>query len=101
MMIAARTVREAMTPSVATLKRNDVLSIADDVMRLGRIRHLPVVDDDDATMLVGIVTQRDLFRGSLVRALGVRHFEIFPVGQDRAGTVRRFGERILPQLQRT
>jgi 5,10-methylenetetrahydromethanopterin reductase len=36
-----------------------------------------------------------------LRALGVRHFEIFPVGQDRAGTVRRFGERILPELQRT
>jgi CBS domain-containing protein len=52
---------------VTTLGRNDALSIADDVMRLGRIRHLPVVDDGQ---LVGIVSQRDLFRGALARALG-------------------------------
>jgi CBS domain-containing protein len=37
-------------------------------MRLGRIRHLPVLDDEGA--LVGIVSQRDLFRGALARALG-------------------------------
>jgi 5,10-methylenetetrahydromethanopterin reductase len=36
-----------------------------------------------------------------LRALGVDHFEIFPVGQDRLATVRSFGERVLPQLQRT
>jgi CBS domain-containing protein len=61
-------VRDLMTPEVTTLRRNDKLSIADDVMRLGRIRHMPVVDDDD--QVVGIVSQRDLFRGALSRALG-------------------------------
>lgn len=61
-------VRDLMSPEVTTLGRNDALSIADDVMRLGRIRHLPVVDDDG--QLVGIVSQRDLFRGALARALG-------------------------------
>jgi CBS domain-containing protein len=57
-----------MSPEVTTLRRNDSLSIADDVMHLGRIRHMPVVDDDG--LLVGIVSQRDLFRGALARALG-------------------------------
>lgn len=38
-------------------------------MRLGRIRHLPVVDDD-GQLLVGIVSQRDLFRDALAQALG-------------------------------
>lgn len=61
-------VRDLMSPDVATLRENDKLSIADDVMRLGRIRHMPVVSDDDE--LVGIVSQRDLFRGALARALG-------------------------------
>jgi CBS domain-containing membrane protein len=37
-------------------------------MRLGRIRHLPVVDGDGA--LAGIVSQRDLFHSGLLRALG-------------------------------
>jgi CBS domain-containing protein len=61
-------VRDVMTSYVATLKRNDKLTLADDVMRLGRIRHLPVLDGDGD--VVGILSQRDLFRGSLARALG-------------------------------
>ena len=62
-------VRDWMTSEVSSVRRNDKLTIADDVMRLGRIRHMPVLDDhsDD---LVGIVSQRDLFRGALARALG-------------------------------
>ena len=61
-------VRDIMTRDVVTLGRNETLRTADDVMRLGRIRHLPVVDDDG--LLAGIVTQRDLFHGGLVKALG-------------------------------
>lgn len=57
-----------MSREVVTLKRNDTLQTADDVMRLGRIRHLPIVDDDE--QLAGIVTQRDLFHGGLLKALG-------------------------------
>lgn len=62
-------VRNVMTSDVTTLKRNDELTLADDIMHLGRIRHLPVLDDDDVTV-VGLVSQRDLFRGALARALG-------------------------------
>jgi CBS domain-containing membrane protein len=62
-------VRDVMTADPTTLKRNDKLTLADDIMRLGRVRHLPVVDDDDQTV-VGIVTQRDLFRDALAQALG-------------------------------
>src|SRR5260370_7466202 len=62
-------VRDVMTANPTTLKRNDTLTLADDIMRLGRVRHLPVLDDDDQT-LVGIVTQRDLFRDALAQALG-------------------------------
>src|ERR1017187_10692692 len=62
-------VRDVMTLDVTTLKRNDQLTLADDIMNLGRIRHLPVLDDDDVNV-VGLVSQRDLFRGALARALG-------------------------------
>ena len=61
-------VRDIMTRDVVTLGRNETLRTADDVMRLGRIRHLPVVDDDG--LLAGIVSQRDLFHGGLIKALG-------------------------------
>ena len=57
-----------MTKDVATLGRNEKLVVADDVMRLGRIRHLPIVDEDGG--LAGIVSQRDLFHSGLLRALG-------------------------------
>jgi CBS domain-containing protein len=62
-------VRDIMIQEVTTLKRNDKLTLADDIMQLGRIRHLPVLGDD-TEQLVGIVSQRDLFRGALARALG-------------------------------
>lgn len=62
-------VRDLMVREVATLNRNDELSLADEVMRLGRIRHLPVIDEETGK-LVGVVSQRDLFHSALVRALG-------------------------------
>ena len=61
------TVKEVMVKEVATLDVNDELSLANDIMRLGRIRHLPVVD---GSRLVGLVSERDLFRSSLAQALG-------------------------------
>jgi CBS domain-containing protein len=62
-------VRDVMTADPTTLKRNDRLTLADDIMRLGRVRHLPVLDDD-GERLVGLVSQRDLFRDALAQALG-------------------------------
>ena len=61
-------VRDLMADPVFTLGRNDRLSLADNLLKQKRIRHIPVLDDDDR--LCGIVTQRDLFRGALLRALG-------------------------------
>jgi len=62
-------VKDVMTPDVTTLQRNEKLTLADDLMNLGRIRHLPVLDDDGKEV-IGIVSQRDLFRGALAQALG-------------------------------
>ncbi len=55
-----------MTTSVETIGRNDELTIADDIMKMKRIRHLPVVEEG---RLVGILTQRDLFHAALSTAL--------------------------------
>jgi len=51
-----------MTKDIDTLNVTDTLIIAEDIMVLGEIRHLPVVHGD---RLVGIVTQRDILRASL------------------------------------
>jgi CBS domain-containing protein len=61
-------VRDLMTRDVVTMGRNETLRTVDDVMRLGRIRHMPIIDDDGA--LAGVLSQRDLFQSGLLRALG-------------------------------
>ena len=44
----AKQVRDLMSRPVKTLGRNDKLSMAKEVMNAERIRHLPVVEDDEA-----------------------------------------------------
>jgi CBS domain-containing protein len=61
-------VRDVMSREVHTVKRNDELGIADALMAQERVRHLPVLDEDGA--VCAVVSQRDLFRGALLRALG-------------------------------
>lgn len=66
--VKSKLVRDLMTREVATLEPHDKLQVANDVMRLGRIRHMPVVSEGGE--LVGIVSQRDLFQAALLKALG-------------------------------
>lgn len=54
--MAITTVRDIMTSPVVTLGIGDTLLFADRLMKLGRIRHLPVVDGD--MNLVGLLTHR-------------------------------------------
>ena len=55
-------VLDLMQREVVTLELTDNLDLADDIMRLGRIRHMPVVSGGD---VVGILSQRDLFRAAV------------------------------------
>ncbi len=68
-MTATHLVRDWMSAPVHTLRRNQKLSVADELLGMERIRHLPVLDDDE-DVLVGILSQRDLFRSALARSLG-------------------------------
>lgn len=60
-------VKELMQTNVASLRDSDTLDVAEELMQVGWIRHLPVVTAND--QLVGILTQRDLFKASLSSAL--------------------------------
>ena len=61
-------VEDVMSRELFTVGRNDKLSVADNILKQKRIRHIPVLDKDGA--LAGIITQRDLFRGILLKSLG-------------------------------
>lgn len=58
-------VGELMTRDVVTLKETQNLAKAEELLRLHRIRHLPVLRQGK---LVGLVTHRDLLRAAAVHA---------------------------------
>ncbi len=72
-------VRDIMAKNLVVLSRNEYLDLAKDIMTLGRIRHFPVVDGGE---LIGVVSQRDLYRASL-------------------GSVMQFGEKTQNEFLRT
>jgi len=74
-----KAVREIMANNPIALSQNEYLDLAKDIMTLSRIRHFPVVDGGK---LVGVVSQRDLFRASL-------------------GSVMQYGERTQNEFLRT
>ena len=53
------TVADLMTRELVTVKEGDDLALAESILHLGGVRHLPVVREGK---LVGLVTQRDLLR---------------------------------------
>jgi len=61
-MIAEKTVAEVMSTDLLTLKLDDTLRLADDMLNLAQIRHFPVLDGEN---LAGIVNQDDLLHASM------------------------------------
>lgn len=60
-------VRDVMQQDVVTVDAEANLDVTEELMRMDRIRHLPVLSGG---RLVGVVTQRDLFRAALSSAIG-------------------------------
>lgn len=97
--------RELMNTRVTTIAPEDSLHLADGIMTLGGLRHLPVVSGG---VLLGIVTHRDILRAptsfigfaadarAVLRALTVRDVmtkEVVTIDAD--ATVREAAERLL------
>jgi CBS domain-containing membrane protein len=62
-------VREIMMGSPVTLKPDDTLDLANDVISLGRIRHIPVLEDG---RLVGLLSERDLIGAAATTIFGLK-----------------------------
>ncbi len=63
---STRSVAAVMNPVFASVQSEELMDLVHDVMCLGRVRHLPVVDGG---RLVGVVSQRDLLAAGLSQAL--------------------------------
>jgi CBS domain-containing membrane protein len=67
MDLRKRPVSEIMHREVVTLTIREKLDLTQDLMNLGRVRHLPVLDDD--RRVVGIVSDRDLLAAAMTNVL--------------------------------
>jgi CBS domain-containing membrane protein len=62
------TVSEIMMGSPVTLAPDDTLDLANDIISLGRIRHIPILDNGK---LVGLISGRDLIGTAANRIFGL------------------------------
>jgi CBS domain-containing protein len=60
-------VREIMATDIEAVDRNDNLRTVEERMTTKQLRHLPVLEQGE---VVGIVTQRDLFKAAMSSAMG-------------------------------
>jgi CBS domain-containing protein len=60
-------VKEIMSTAVEVVGRNDDLNTVEELMAAKKLRHVPVVEDGE---LVGLVSQRDLFKAMMSSAMG-------------------------------
>lgn len=63
------TVADIMTRSVFSLRETDTLLSAKALMKLQRIRHIPIVRKDNS--FIGLLTQRDILSATVSQLAGV------------------------------
>ncbi len=78
-------VAEFMTKDLVTVRESDDLALAESLLRLGGIRHLPVVRD---RKLVGIITHRDILGSGLSGKPGAREQTVAEVMTKEPTSVR-------------
>jgi CBS-domain-containing membrane protein len=90
-------VERIMRTHFASLREEDRLDLVDQVMKLGRVRHLPVLDAKGC--VTGIVSQRDLLEASLtsVLAFGAKERRSFLRSIDVKEVMRRPVETVDPE----
>ena len=98
-------VSDFMTKDLVTVRESDDLALAESLLRLSGIRHLPVVKEG---RLVGLVTQRDVLRSGQSGRSGARTLAVSEIMTRDLTTVRAVHEpgasgigRRLPYLNRS
>ena len=74
-------VREIMSKDIEVVDRNDNLRTVEERMATKQLRHLPVLEQGE---VVGLVTQRDLFKAAMSSAHGLWRKSAAGVPPERA-----------------
>ena len=84
--MSAIRVRDLMTKEPVTIEADEEIDLAEQLMQLGRFRHVPVLEDG---RLVGLITERDLLRARSadtpkrhVKAEALMTRDVFAIGPD-------------------
>ena len=67
MDLRQRRVSEVMRRDVVTVTVGEKLDLTQDLMNLGRVRHLPVIDEEQR--VVGVISHRDLLASAMTQVL--------------------------------
>ncbi len=78
-------VSDFMTKDLVTVRETDDLALAESLLKLGGIRHLPVVRD---RKLVGLLTHRDILRSGAAGKPGARELPVSDVMAREPTSVR-------------
>lgn len=78
-------VSDFMTKDLVTVRESDDVALAEALLRLGGIRHLPVVRE---RKLVGILTQRDILRSGTSGKPGAREIAVSDIMTREPTSVR-------------
>ncbi len=78
-------VAEFMTKDLVTVRETDDLALAESLLKLGGVRHLPVVRE---RKLVGILTQRDMLRSGQFGTPAARELPVSAVMTREPTSVR-------------
>ena len=71
-------VRHLMSTDLFTVYEDDNIQLVDDLMKWRRIRHIPVINQENK--FVGLITHRDLLKASISSLTEIREEEqlLFP-----------------------
>ena len=67
MDLRQRPVSKIMRREVVTVTVGEKLDLTQDIMNLGRVRHLPVLDDEQR--VIGVISHRDLLAAAMTQVL--------------------------------
>ncbi|NCC23854.1 MAG: CBS domain-containing protein [Deltaproteobacteria bacterium] len=92
------TVRDLMSTSLFTLQKYDSIKSAKSIMKMARIRHIPIVDEK--SRFVGLITHRDILSATVSKLAGIdrKTQDELDAGIPAGGIMRKDAITVPPEM---